>query len=155
AFDATPVSSTCAFGPFRIVKPLALGGMAELLLATRGDSRRLLVLKRILPCYSENPEFIKFFTHEGELGRRLQHPHLVHTLEAGWVGGAPYIALEYLRGKTAIELLRATAQVGMQVPLGVVMRVVADAARGLHHAHQARDAKGRPLSVVHRDVTPH
>ncbi|HEY7958233.1 MAG TPA: serine/threonine-protein kinase [Polyangia bacterium] len=151
AADDTP----SLFGRFRILRTLAFGGMAQILLAREERSGRLVVLKRILPHYAASSDFVQFFIHEGRLGQRLVHPNLVQTLEAGQVGATPYIALEYLRGQPAIELLRAAARAKVEVPLGVAVRIVADAARGLHHAHTATSAEGQPLHVVHRDVTPH
>ncbi|HXU74407.1 MAG TPA: protein kinase, partial [Polyangia bacterium] len=118
-------------------------------------AQRLVVIKRILPHYATNPDFVQFFIHEGRLGQRLRHPNLVETIEAGQVGDACYITLEYLRGQPAIELLRQAARAKVELPLGAAVRIVADAARGLHHAHTAVDNEGRPLGVVHRDVTPH
>jgi len=143
------------FGRFRILRTLAFGGMAQILLARETRSGQLVVIKRILPHYAQNAEFVQFFIHEGRLGQRLIHPNIVQTIEAGQVEDNCYIALEYLRGQPAIELLRAAARAKVDVPLGVAVRIVADAARGLHHAHMACDAEGRPLNVVHRDVTPH
>jgi eukaryotic-like serine/threonine-protein kinase len=143
------------FGRFRLERRLAYGGMAEILLAVDLRTRREVALKRILPQHSANPEFEQFFIHEGRLGQRLIHPNLVQTHEAGKVGETCYIALEYLRGATCIEVLRAAAKAGLELPLGAAVRIVADAARGLHYAHMATDATGRPLGVVHRDVTPH
>ncbi len=143
------------FGRFRIIRTLAFGGMAQILLAEESRAQRLVVIKRILPHYASNPEFVQFFIHEGRLGQRLRHKNLVETLEAGQVGEACYIALEYLRGQPAIELLRQAARARVELPLGAAVRIVADAARGLHHAHTAVDGEGKPLGVVHRDVTPH
>jgi len=144
-----------AFGRYRVIRTLAFGGMAQILLAEDARAHRLVVIKRILPHYATNPDFVQFFIHEGRLGQRLRHPNLVETLEAGQVGDACYIALEYLRGAPCIELLRQAARARVELPLGAAVRIVADAARGLHHAHMACDAEGKPLGVVHRDVTPH
>jgi serine/threonine-protein kinase len=144
-----------AFGRYRIIRTLAFGGMAQILLAEEPRAQRLIVIKRILPHYATNPDFVQFFIHEGRLGQRLRHPNLVETLEAGQVGDACYIALEYLRGQPCIELLRQAARARVELPLGAAVRIVADAARGLHHAHIAVDNEGKPLGVVHRDVTPH
>ena len=139
----------------RIIRTLAFGGMAQILFAEEPRAQRLVVIKRILPHYATNPEFVQFFIHEGRLGQRLRHQNLVETLEAGQVGDACYIALEYLRGQPCIELLRQAARASVELPLGAAVRIVADAARGLHHAHVAVDNEGKPLGVVHRDVTPH
>jgi serine/threonine protein kinase len=152
---ASPGALPTEFGRFRIIRTLAFGGMAQILLAEEMRLQRLVVIKRILPHYASNPEFVQYFIHEGRLGQRLRHPNLVETLEAGQIGEACYIALEYLRGQPCIELLRAAARQRVELPLGVAVRIVADAARGLHHAHIAVDNEGKPLGVVHRDVTPH
>src|SRR6266550_3173305 len=101
----TPEALPDEFGRFRIIRTLAFGGMAQILLAEEPRAQRLVVIKRILPHYASNPDFVQFFIHEGRLGQRLRHPNLVETLEAGQVGDVPYIALEYLRGKPAIEVL--------------------------------------------------
>jgi serine/threonine-protein kinase len=143
------------FGRYRIIRTLAFGGMAQILLAVDGTSGQLVVIKRILPHYASNHEFVQFFIHEGHLGQRLKHPNLVQTLEAGQISEDCFIALEYLHGQPAIEMLRAAARAHVELPLGVAVRIVADAARGLHHAHTACDDDGQPLNVVHRDVTPH
>jgi serine/threonine-protein kinase len=154
-FPELPTSTARPFGRYRILQRIAYGGMAEILLANELPSGRSVVLKRILPHYAANPEFAQAFVHEGRLGQRLRHPNLVQTLAAGRVGQTAFIALEHLRGQTALEVLRAAARAHIEVPLGVAVRVVADAARGLHHAHTVSDGTGRPLGVVHRDVTPH
>ena len=153
--QSSPVAMTDEFGRFRIIRTLAFGGMAQILLAEEARNGRQVVLKRILPHYATNPEFVQFFIHEGRLGQRLRHRNLVETIEAGQVGDACYIALEYLRGQPCIELLRQAARQRVELPLGAAVRIVADAARGLHHAHIAVDNEGQPLGVVHRDVTPH
>src|SRR5262245_36445456 len=127
---ASPVAGD-VFGRFRIIRTLAFGGMAQILLAEETRTGRLVVIKRILPHYASNPEFVQFFIHEGRLGQRLRHNNLVETLEAGQVGDACYIALEYLRGQPAIELLRQAARARVELPLGAAVRVVADDARGL------------------------
>ncbi len=143
------------FGRYRLLGRLAWGGMAEILLARDLGSDELVVVKRILPQFASNREFVQLFIHEGRLGQRLKHPNLVRTLGSGQVHGSYYIALEYLRGGTAMALLRAATRRAMFLPLGLAVRVVADAARGLDCAHRATDHLGRPLHVVHRDVTPH
>jgi eukaryotic-like serine/threonine-protein kinase len=142
-------------GRYRVIRTLAFGGMAQILLAVDSSTGKLVVVKRILPQYAANPEFVQFFIHEGRLGQRLKHANLVETLEASESDGQPYIALEYLRGVPAIELLRAAARAHVELPLGAAVRIVADTARGLHYAHTATGDDGSPLGVVHRDVTPH
>ena len=153
--DLKPGDETGTFGRYRILRPLAAGGMAQILLAVNSSTGDRVVVKRILPHLAENPDFVRYFIHEGRLGQRMSHPNLVETLEAGQVGEVPYIALEYLRGKTAIDLLRAAAKQKREIPLGVAIRIVADAARGLHAAHTLQNEEGKPLSVIHRDVSPH
>jgi serine/threonine-protein kinase len=152
-----PKGATAAevLGRYRVIRTLAFGGMAQILLAVDTSTGKTVVVKRILPQYAASADFVQFFIHEGELGQRLKHANLVETLDAGRIDGAPFITLEYLRGVPAIELLRAAARAHVELPLGAAVRIVADTARGLHYAHMACDDDGRPLGVVHRDVTPH
>ncbi len=119
--------------------------MGEVFLA-RADEKRL-VLKRILPHLAANQQFLDLFLDEARILARLSHPNVVRILELGDVKGAWYVAMEYVEGKDLRSL--------PGLPAALACRIVADAAAGLDAAHKARDAQGRPLHIVHRDVSPH
>lgn len=142
---------------YEIIKKLATGGMAEIYLArhrsTEGFQRNL-VLKRILPEYSEDATFVQSFLDEARLAGQLSHPNIVQIYDLGKVGKAYFIAMEYIRGYDLHSLLRLNKKQKTYLPLGVALRIFADMCAGLDYAHHAVDVEGRPLGVVHRDVTP-
>ncbi len=148
-----------ALGVYHLLRPIAAGGMARVWLAVDGGSGREVAVKRMLPALAADQELRRAFTDEGNLGLRLQHPNIVDTIELGEtttaIGTEPYLVLELLRGRALIDVLRAAGRQKREVPLGVAIRIVADAARGLEHAHQLTGLDGRSLGLVHRDVTPH
>jgi len=115
---------------------------------------RLVVIKRILRERAGDPRFIELFLQEGRLCTQLEHPNIVHTIEMGCAGGAYNLALDYLRGQTVLGLLGRAAELRRFVPLGVVLRIATDVVAGLAYAHAARDHWGRPLGLVHRDISP-
>jgi len=146
-----------AFGRYEILGRLARGGMAEVYLArdTSADgSTRHLVLKRVLPELENDEEFKQLFLEEGQLAVRLYHPNVCHVYECGEVDGAAFLAMEWLYGPTLRALLaRAGAQQGVPVAVGAWM--MAQTAAALEYVHHARGTDGKPLNIVHRDVSPH
>jgi serine/threonine protein kinase len=144
------------FGHFTLGKRLARGGMAEVFLARQrgpeGFDRRVAV-KRILPHLAEAPDFVKMFLSEARLAARLTHPNIVHIYELGQVDGDFFIAMEYVDGVHAGQLM--TEVMTDRLPPALVARVGADAAGALAYAHRLEDADGTPLGLVHRDVSPH
>jgi hypothetical protein len=156
ARDAAPQR----FGRFQLLRRIAVGGMAEIWLAHDESPRafgttRQVVVKRILQHYAENPEFVAFFVNEGSITTRLQHENIVATHELGQIDGQYYLTMEYVRGETLLAALRRAAERKRVLPIGFAVDVVRGAAAGLAHAHGALDQAGRPLEVVHRDVSPH
>ncbi len=130
--------------------------MAEVFLARQrgpeGFDRRVAV-KRILPHLVEDNAFVRMFLDEARLAARLTHPNIVHIYEFGKVEEHYFIAMEYVGGIHAGELIKHSAHVE-RMPLTLVARIGADACAGLHYAHELEDQSGRPLKVVHRDVSP-
>ena len=142
-------------GAYRLDSLLARGGMAEVWQATDLRSGSPAVVKRLLPAHAGDPELARALVDEGRLGLRLRHTNVVRTLEAGDSRGIYFVALERLEGMSLYDLIVRGRLAGLALPLGAIVRIVVDAARGLHHAHGATDALGRPLGIIHRDVTPH
>ncbi|MCB9572430.1 MAG: serine/threonine protein kinase [Kofleriaceae bacterium] len=143
------------FGHFVLHRRLARGGMAEVFLARQrgleGFDRRVAV-KRILPHLSERPDFVQMFLDEARLAARLSHPNIVHIYEFGKVDDDYFIAMEYVEGVHAGQLIKLAGK--EQLPAVVVARIGADAASALAYAHRLEDADGTALSVVHRDISP-
>lgn len=144
------------FGRYQLLKKIASGGMGQVLLAKKGqdDFEKLVVLKRILPHLVEDEEFFTMFRDEAKITMRLDHPNIARINEFGMEGGVHYIEMEYVAGEDLRRIEKRAAAVGKGIPIGVIIRIIADAAAGLDFAHKARDAKGVPLNLVHRDVSP-
>ncbi|QSQ27868.1 protein kinase [Pyxidicoccus parkwayensis] len=142
------------FGNYLLIKRLAVGGMAELFLAQRPPSPELVVLKRILPYLSEEPEFVQMFLDEARIAAQLHHPNIVQVHELGKEGDNIFIAMEYVEGVDLRRAVAEEAKFGATVPFGVAARICAQVAAGLDYAHHSRGVDGRPLELIHRDVSP-
>lgn len=137
---------------------LAQGGMAELYLATAADpaqSSEVVVLKRVLPQFSSSSNFVRMFAREARLASMLQHPNIVAVRDAGGLGAEDcFFTMEYVHGVDLGELLDALRVRGGAMPLAHALTIAVGICAGLHHAHEATDASGKPLGIVHRDVSP-
>jgi len=138
-------------GPYRLLAPLGTGGMAQVLQA-QGPGNRVVALKRMLPHLVGEPDMVEAFSTEARLGLRLRHPNVVEVLDQGRDGDAPWFTMELLRGVDLSQVIRRHRQ---GLPLPVASAVVGQALRGLHAAHCLRGEDGRPLELVHRDLSPH
>ncbi|HEX6245185.1 MAG TPA: serine/threonine-protein kinase, partial [Polyangiales bacterium] len=151
------LSSVERYGRFEILGRIGRGGMAEILLARErslAGGVRHLVIKRVLPEIKDSDEMLHMFLDEARVVMGLSHPNLCQIYEIGEQDGAWFIAMEWVNGATLHQLIRRSSN-ECDIDFGVVARVVAHAAEALHHAHTARDAEGRLLHLVHRDVSPH
>ncbi|MBZ4370727.1 protein kinase [Corallococcus sp. AS-1-6] len=145
------------YGSYQLLKRLATGGMAQIYLARRPGSDapdKLLVLKRILPHLSENDEFVRMFLDEARIAARLAHPNVVQIYDLGAEGDTFFIAMEYIHGVDARRLWKRAETAGRPLPVPLVCRILLEACAGLDYAHKKTDAAGRPLGIVHRDVSP-
>ncbi|RKH16938.1 serine/threonine protein kinase, partial [Corallococcus sp. CA031C] len=150
---SSPQTAT-PFGKYLLIKRLALGGMAELFLAHKPPSQELVVIKRILPYLSEEPEFVQMFLDEARIAAQLHHPNVVQVHELGKEGDNIFICMEYVEGVDLRRVLVEEAKFGSCLPYGVAARICAYIASGLDHAHFSRGVDGRPLELIHRDVSP-
>lgn len=145
------------FDRYFLVRKLAEGGMAEIFLAKLqgvDGFERNVVIKRLLAHLSQQPDVIDMFRDEARLASQLLHPNVVQILELGFAEGCYFIAMEYLAGEDFSKLLRTSSKRRAWVPTPIVLRVIAEAARGLAYAHEFADAKGHVLGIVHRDISP-
>lgn len=134
--------------------------MGEVFLARQegiGGFARAVVLKKLLPDIQQEDEATKRFLDEARIAAALQHPNVVAIIEVGegeTEDASPYLALEYVHGENVAALRNKAKRAHLQVPVVVAAHIVCDAALGLQHAHDAKDATGRALNIVHRDVSP-
>jgi eukaryotic-like serine/threonine-protein kinase len=143
------------FGKYTLMRRLAVGGMAEIFLAEHhGEAGfvRPVVIKRVLPNLTENPEFVTMFLDEARLLARLTHPNVVHVYDFGRIEDQYFLSLEYVYGGNLREVL--VRQRGTPVPLGQSLYVVGQALAGIDHAHRAKGPDGASLRLVHRDISP-
>lgn len=144
-------------GPYEIVIELAAGGMATTFIAhKRGDSffERLVVIKRIHPWLLEDPKSSDMLREEARLGAALQHPHVVHVEDVTVSDKEVCLVMPYVESLSLGALLRAVRRVGERMPPAIASRIMLDVLSGLNAAHEAKDLRGQPLEIVHRDVSP-
>jgi len=145
-----------AFGKYQLVERLGRGGMAEVWKARiNGPAgfQRTLVVKRILPHLVEDDQFVKMFVAEARLSARLNHANIVQVFELGDVDGEYFLAMEYVRGRDLVSVMRAQILRGAPDP-GLGAYVVRETCRALAYAHALSDDNGAPLRLIHRDVSP-
>ncbi len=145
------------FGNFLLDRKIADGGMAEVFLARQrglGGFEKQVVVKRILPALSTHADFVQMFLNEARLAAQLNHSNVVHVFEAGEIDGRYYMSMEYIDGANLRLFYDEAEQQGTPLPPGLACRVIADLLSGLHYAHTRTDDHGRPLGIVHRDVSP-
>lgn len=146
------------FGRYRLLELLGIGGMAEVFLAKlegpEGFERRL-AIKRILPSYSRNDAFVQMFIDEARLVGHFSHPNIVQIHDFGKIEGSYYISMEFVEGIAIADILSRYKAANMHVPLEVLLEVGIQACRGIDYAHRETDDLGRPLGIIHRDLTPH
>ena len=144
-------------GKYRLVRPIASGGMAEVFVATTsgpGGFAKYLALKRLLPHLARETDFITMFEDEARLAARFSHRNIAQVFELGVEGETYFVAMELVRGPTLAEVIAAAARAREPVPLCVCVQVGIDASAALDYAHHFTDLDGTPLCVVHRDVSP-
>src|SRR5580693_2863557 len=144
-------------GPYELIERVATGGMAEVYLARRAGPhgfQKVVAVKRILPQLAQDVDFVAMFVDEARVCARLSHPNIVQVFDFGEEEGELYMAMEYVDGTTGARLIRAAAAQGIELPLDACLLVALSLLRGLEYAHAARDEAGKPLSLVHRDVSP-
>src|SRR5438270_12027058 len=123
------------------------------ILSTHGFEK-LLVIKRILPHLAADKTFVAMFIDEAKLTAQLSHPKIVQVSDFGEVDGQFFIALEYVDGFDALALLRASAQRQVRLPIPICMFIALEVLDALDYAHHARDVDGKPMRLVHRDISP-
>jgi serine/threonine-protein kinase len=144
------------FGRYLLHERLAIGGMAEVYLATarEGPAAAQYAVKRILPTLAEDREFVGMFLDEARIVAHLDHPAIAPIHELGRVGDRYFIAFEYVPGQDLRALEKRLRRAGERMPVNVAAYVAHRLADALDWAHRARDAEGRELDVVHCDVSP-
>ncbi|MBX3252336.1 MAG: serine/threonine protein kinase, partial [Myxococcales bacterium] len=145
------------FGPYTLLRRLAVGGMAEVYVAKTkgiGGFEKLVAIKVIHPRYSEDEHFVQMMVEEAKLSVLLTHVNIAQTFDLGCIDGTYFIVMELVDGPDAYKLLKRAAERRVQLPIDVCAYIAAEVCQGLDYAHRKRDVTGAPLHIVHRDISP-
>jgi serine/threonine protein kinase len=145
------------YGPYRLLERVAVGGMAEVFRAKRSGVEgfeKVVAVKRILPHLSDNKEFVDMFIDEAKMVAGLTHPNIVQISDLGKIERSYYIAMEYVHGRDLRSILKRAKEKSLRVPLDISAFIVNKVCSALEYAHRKKDEQGRPMMIVHRDVSP-
>ncbi|MEM6995066.1 MAG: serine/threonine-protein kinase [Myxococcota bacterium] len=159
SFADSPAAATPTTGARRytFLRRLAVGGMGELLLARAaapGGVQKLVAIKRVRSEYASDEAFVTMFLNEARLAATLDHPNVVRTYDLVEDDGNFFMVMEYLHGESLGQILNTVVSAGAQVPVEHIITIALGVASGLHCAHERRGVDGRPLDIVHRDLSP-
>lgn len=144
-------------GRYEFLVPIAQGGMAAVwaarLKGSRGFSKTVAV-KTMLPTISDDPQFEQMFLDEATLASRIRHPNVAEILDLGEQDDLLYLVMEWVDGEPLSTIRRTAAKKGTGIPRPVAVKIVQDAAAGLHAAHELKDENGNAVGLVHRDISP-
>lgn len=138
---------------YRLIGQIATGGSAEILeavLETAEGFSRSVAVKRLLPAVAADPSYVDAFLDEARITSLLQHAHLAAVIDFGQLEGAPAQVLELIEGLNAAQLVRELGPISAWAALEIAVALTS----ALAYAHEATDLEGRPLGVVHRDISP-
>ncbi|MBL8910427.1 MAG: protein kinase [Archangium sp.] len=144
--------SDLVLNKYRLGERIAVGGMGELHLAKSTEGKTA-VIKALLPHLATDPQMVAQFLDEARLASKLRHPNLVHVFEFGQWGSTWVLAMEFIDGFDAGQVLRRSSRQGLAIPWQVAVSICSDAAMGLQFAHELSDG-GKKLNLIHRDVSP-
>lgn len=145
------------FGRYTIISKIAHGGMASLYLAKLEGAfgfEKFLAIKKIHPHLAEHEQFIRMFLDEAKIAALISHPNVVQIFELGEVDGDFFFAMEYLAGEPLVNIIKKLIELKLPPPYQLMSYIIARVAAGLHAAHELKDSEGKPIGVVHRDVSP-
>jgi eukaryotic-like serine/threonine-protein kinase len=144
-------------GKFSLLAEIAKGGMAEIYIALQhlpdGDDK-LVVIKMLRSDLRDNREYVQMFLNEARIASRLMHPNIVQMYDLGYADGNYFIAMEYIHGENVYSIARKCHRMKKRIPLPLSLRIARLTCMGLQYAHTKADVVGRPLNIVHCDISP-
>lgn len=154
---STPRPELPTLGRYQVIEEIAAGGMAEVFLARAVGAmgfQRLVAVKLIHSNFTRDPEFVKMFIDEARIAMHLHHRNIVQVFDLDEINGTYFLAMEYVRGVNLYSLYERIAQHGRWLDVPIALYLVAEICKGLHFAHTRTGADGRPLGIIHRDISP-
>jgi serine/threonine-protein kinase len=146
-----------AFGRYTLYDEIASGGMAAVHLGRlTGDAgfARTVAIKRMHAQFAKDPDFVAMFLDEARLAARIRHPNVIPTLDVVATDGEILLVMDYVEGESLSRLMRASSGEGPALPPRMASAILVNVLTGLHAAHEAKDERGAPLQLIHRDVSP-
>jgi tetratricopeptide (TPR) repeat protein len=145
------------FGKYLLLKKQASGGMAHLyrakIIGVQGFEK-FVAIKQILPHLAEEEELVNSFIHEAKLAALLNHQNIVQIYDFGHLDGVYFITMEYLFGKDLRLVFNKLRESGQRIPIEHVLFIASRVFAGLDYAHFLKDFQGKPLEIIHRDISP-
>src|SRR5262249_15128058 len=142
---------------YRVLRPIKKGGMAEVLEARvvghEGFERKI-ALKRLRADLSADPSFVRSFIDEARIASQLHHANIVSVFDFGFLDGVLFQALELVEGVDLLDLYARADDRSVRLPTEVALHIANEVAHALEYAHNATDASGKKMRIVHRDVSP-
>ncbi len=145
------------FGRYILLERIAIGGMAEIFRAKAsglGGFEKILAIKRLHPRYSQDADFIEMLIDEARISVELAHGNIGQIFDLGKVDDHYFIAMEYIDGRDLYRVMKRLKDRVHAFPIEAAAHVAMEAAAGLDYAHRKKDARGRPMNIIHRDVSP-
>jgi eukaryotic-like serine/threonine-protein kinase len=145
------------FGDYMLLEQVGIGGMAEVYLARRtgmAGFEKDIVIKRIRPHLTEQRAFVNMFLGEAKLAAQLIHPNIVHIYDLGRIEDSYFIAMEYVAGQDMSAIIPKIKERGIHLPVEYALKIGSSVCEALNYAHNQNDTQGKPLQIVHRDVSP-
>lgn len=145
------------FSHFEVLSLLGRGGMAEVFRARDLSGPRAgweVALKRLLPSLADDPIYVDQFTSEADVSRMLDHPNIVRVLEVGVLSDVYFMVMELVDGRDAAQVIRKCRQMGIHLPIDFAAFLAHSLLEALDYAHDVKSPDGRPLEIVHCDVSP-
>ncbi|RME51940.1 MAG: PEGA domain-containing protein [Deltaproteobacteria bacterium] len=145
------------FGKYILIDKVAVGGMAEIYKAKAlglGGFEKTLAIKKILPHFAENDEFVTMFIDEAKIAGQLNHANIVQIFDLGEINGDYFIAMEYVYGRDLRASLRMAEKKGKPFSIEQAVYIIIETLKALDFAHRKKDSKNRDLNIIHRDISP-
>jgi serine/threonine protein kinase len=151
------VESAESFGKYTLLEKVAVGGMAEIYRAKTegiGGFEKLLAIKRLHPQFGDGHDVAQMLVDEARIAVHLTHPNIAQVFDLGCIDDQYFIAMEYIDGVDLHQANKRSRERGSEIPVPALVFAMAEALGGLHYAHERTDSGGKPLQIVHRDVSP-
>lgn len=157
AIQSGALQANQLFGKFRVVRDLGAGGMAQVFLAAIDGPegfQKQCVVKKILPEYARDPNFASMFINEARVAAMMSHQNIVQVFEFAKENNEYFLAMEYVSGASLDRVMRTARKVNFPLGPRVAVEVGIGIAHALGYAHAFAGADGKPLHIVHRDISP-